>query len=113
MDMLEFAEQMWNMENATRPMTLNEPACEVGCSTCLMGCAILPSRLAWWAGEIERLYRERAFRPGDRELRGQLETALSAHEALARRYAASPRGGFGGSLLRQVPRAAFAVDRLH
>lgn len=90
-----------NMERRFAPMTLREPTCEVGCSTCLMSCAILPARLAWWQGEIERLYRERSMRKAYPEARDQLETALAAHEALARKFAASPRSSCRVSVPRQ------------
>eukprot|EP01035_Chromulina_nebulosa_P029775 gene29775-39493_t len=49
------------------PIVLQEPQCVVGCRTCLLECAIMPERLAWWHGEIERLYRERAL-AADRRL---------------------------------------------
>lgn len=32
-----------------------KPACELGCRTCFMECAILPDRISWWQGELNRL----------------------------------------------------------
>lgn len=116
LDMLEMVEQNENMgrEIASRePLTLSEPACEIGCRTCLMSCAILPARLAWWERELERLYRERSLSWSSDELRGQIESALAAHEALARRYAASPRAASASSLRRRSPRQSSAPGRLH
>ncbi len=72
------------MKRDHAPLILASPQCDVGCGTCTMACAILPSRLAWWENEI------RLAHAGDPEAVG-LETALHAHEQLTRAYAASPR----------------------
>jgi hypothetical protein len=80
------------MSSAPRvePIVLQEPQCEVGCRTCLLECAVMPERLAWWLGEIERLYRERALAADRRLYEPPLQIAEAASAALARRMADSP-----------------------
>lgn len=73
---------------------LVEPACDVGCRTCLMGCAVLPARVLWWQREVERLCRERSLRPSCLETRRALDIALSGHEGLMQQLRDSPRGAF-------------------
>lgn len=54
-----FAERVASRPNYTPQQSdtliLRNPACEHGCITCYMACAIAPSRLAWWEGELARL----------------------------------------------------------
>ena len=90
--MLENSEQNENMGTKIAPLTLREPACLVRCPTCLMSCAILPERIAWWSLEIERLCLESSLQPASPSLRDQLGTALAAHEGLVRQDAETPRG---------------------
>ena len=84
-------EQKKNIGESVERMVLSEPQCDVGCSTCLMWCAVLPARLHWWEMEIERLCRERSMRPNCPSLRRQLDTALAGHASMMRRHSESAR----------------------
>src|ERR1700761_4801176 len=94
------------------PIVLQEPACEVGCRTCLLECAVIPERLAWWDGEIERLYRERALAVDRRAYDEPLRIAEAASATLARRMTDSPRGRCLPAT-RPGHRRACGLARLH
>lgn len=68
-----------------------EPACDVGCRSCLLECAILPQRLAWWRGEVERLRRERVPETSARHQhwRDHLRACEAASEDLERQLKAT------------------------
>src|SRR3569623_1069225 len=94
------------------PIMLQEPACDVGCRSCLLECAIMPERLAWWNGEIERLYRERALAADRRLYDAQLRIAEAASATLARRMTDSPRGRCPAAT-RPARLPASGRERLH
>lgn len=98
-------------ERRTEPI-LVEPACEIACRTCLMVCAALPSRLAWWERKVEELCRERSLRPNCLETRRALDKALAGHADLKRQLAGSPRAGNQQELLGELGRP-FALGRTH
>jgi len=68
-----------------------EPACDVGCRTCLLECAVLPQRLAWWEREVERLLRERvaAADPRHQRWRDHLRACEAACKDLRLQLAAT------------------------
>jgi len=73
-------------------LLLSEPAWASGCPKCNLECAVIPKRLAWLTGEIDRLCRERSINPACEATGAKLAIALRAHEEMARRHAASPHG---------------------
>lgn len=84
-------EQIANMGQTRQPVTMREPACAMACKVCLLECAVLPDRLAWWSGELERLRRERVplSSPRWHEWRDHLRACEAACEALTRQIEAT------------------------
>lgn len=91
LDMLDIENEKGTMDDATRPVLLSEPACDVGCRTCFLECAVLPQRLAWWEGEVERLHRERVptGHPRRQHWRDHLQACEAACADLRRQLAAT------------------------
>lgn len=91
--MLEIVEHNENMRNSdtSRPVTLTEPRCDIGCRRCYLECAILPDRLLWWQREVERLRREQ-IKPGHprhQHWRDHLRASEGACEGLKQQIAAT------------------------
>lgn len=84
-----------------QPVFLDNPACDVNCAPCAMICAMLPSRLDWWAREIIETEELLALSPSS-ELRGRLDTARAAHARLVLKYEESPRSASAMSKLHQA-----------